>query len=269
MENFVEILKYIFLGIVQGITEILPISSSGHLTLFSRLLQIDLTNLTVFLMITNMGSFLALLLFFRKDVGQLISGTWKFIIKKDEARKEDFQYVLKLLIAVIPIGIFGFFFKDYMPNDLLSVGFSLILTGILLLFVYRSKDIQWKKDITYKNALIIGAFQMFAVLPGISRSGITMTGGLVQKLELKKVLRFSFLSYLVVSVPVSILGIYDAVHVTESIDVLGYILAFVMSFIFSLLSVMWIFKFIKVKNLVYFGVYCLLIGLTSIIIYFI
>jgi undecaprenyl-diphosphatase len=103
MENFYEILKYIILGIIQGITEILPISSSGHLTLFSRLFQIDLTNLTVFLMITNMGSFLALLFYFRRDVGQLISGTWKFIIKKDEARKEDFQYVLKLLIAVIPI----------------------------------------------------------------------------------------------------------------------------------------------------------------------
>lgn len=269
MENFVDIIKYIALGIIQGVTEILPISSSGHLTLFSRLFQIDLTNLTVFLMITNMGSFLALLFFFRKDVGQLIAGTWKFIIKKDEARKEDFQYVLKLLIAVIPIGIFGFFFKDYMPNDLLSVGFSLIITGLLLLFVYRSKDIQWKKDISYKNAIIIGAFQMFAVLPGISRSGITMTGGLVQKLELKKVLRFSFLSYLVVSVPVSILGIYDVIHVTESIHVLGYILAFIMSFIFSLLSVMWIFKYIKVKNLIYFGLYCLIVGLTSIILYFI
>ena len=138
-----------------------------------------------------------------------------------------------------------------------------------MLFVYRSKDIQWKKDISYKNALIIGAFQMFAVLPGISRSGITMTGGLVQKLELKKVLRFSFLSYLVVSVPVSILGIYDVIHVTESIHVLGYILAFIMSFIFSLLSVMWIFKYIKVKNLIYFGLYCLIVGLTSIILYFI
>lgn len=269
MENLLDIIKYVVLGIIQGITEILPISSSGHLTLFSRLFQVDLTNLNVFLMITNMGSFLALLFYFRKDVGQLINGTWKFVIRRDESHKEDFQYVLKLLIAVIPIGVFGFFFKDYMPNDLLSIGFSLIITGLLLLFVYRSKDIQWKKDISYKNALIIGAFQMFAVLPGISRSGITMTGGLAQKLELKKVLRFSFLSYLVVSVPVSFLGIYDAIKVTESINLLGYILAFIMSFVFSLLSILWIFKYIKVKNLVYFGLYCVFIGLTAIIFYFI
>lgn len=269
MEKFIELIKYAVLGIIQGITEILPISSSGHLTLFSRIFQIDLTHLTVFLMITNMGSFLALLFFFRKDVGQLISGTWKFLIQKDESRKEDFQYVIKLLIAVIPIGIVGYLFKDYMPNDLLSIGFSLMITGLLLLFVYRSKDIQWKKDISNRNALIIGAFQMFAVLPGISRSGITMTGGLVQKLELKKVLRFSFLSYLVVSVPVSILGLYDAFHVTESIDVFGYILAFVMSFVFSLLSIMWIFKYIKVKNLIYFGIYCLTVGSVAIILYFI
>ena len=172
MNELIEILKYIILGIIQGITEIFPISSSGHLTLFSRLFGLDLTNLTVFLMITNAGSFLALLFYFKKDVGQLIEGTWKYLIKKEETSKEDFHYVVKLLIAVIPIGIFGFFFKDYLPNDLLSIGFALIITSLLLYFVYRVKDIQWKNEITWKNALIIGAFQMIAVFPGISRSGI-------------------------------------------------------------------------------------------------
>ncbi|MBU1092884.1 MAG: undecaprenyl-diphosphate phosphatase [Firmicutes bacterium] len=269
MIEFLEILKYIILGIIQGITEVFPVSSSGHLTLFAHLFNIDLSNLTVFLMITNTGSFLALLYFFRKDVGQLIKGTWHYLILREETSKEDFQYVVKLLIAVIPIGIFGFFFKDYLPNDLLSVGFALILTGALLYFVYRVKDIQWKNQITWKNALIIGAFQMFAVFPGISRSGITMTGGLMQKIELKKVLRFSFLSYIVVSVPVSLLGIYEAFTVSENINIIGYVVAFIMSFVFSLLAVKVLYQYVKVKNLIYFAGYCLFVGFISILLYFI
>ncbi|NCU32405.1 MAG: undecaprenyl-diphosphate phosphatase [Candidatus Moranbacteria bacterium] len=268
MGNVIEIIKYILLGIIQGITEILPISSSGHLTLFSHVFRMDLTNLTVFLMITNMGSFLALLFFFRKDIFGLITGTWKFIIRKDEACREDFSYVLKLIIAVIPIGIFGFFFKDYLPNDLLTVGFSLMITSALLYFIYRSRDIQWKQDISFKNALIISAFQMFAVFPGISRSGITMSGGLIQKIELRKVLRFSFLSYIIVSVPVSLLGLYDALTISESINLIGYVAAFIMSFIFSLLAVSWIYRYIKVKNLIYFSIYCFAIGVLAITLHF-
>lgn len=264
-----EIIKYIILGIIQGITEIFPVSSSGHLTLFSHLFNIDLSNLTIFLMITNTGSFLALLLFFRKDIKDLIIGTFKFLFKKEENYKPDFEYVVKLIIAVIPIGIFGLLFKDMLPEDLLSVGFALIVTSILLFYVYIVRDIEWKKDISWKNALIIGSFQMFAIFPGISRSGITMSGGLIQKIELKKVLKFSFLSYIMVSVPVMILGFYEALNASESIHVVGYSLAFVMSFVFSLISVRILYKYVKVKNLIYFAIYCLIVGGISLILHFI
>ncbi len=269
MKEFIEIIKYIVLGIIQGITEIFPISSSGHLTLFSHLFKIDMGAFPTFLMITNMGSFLALLYFFRKDVAQLIKGTFCYLIKKDETGKEDFIYVLKLAIAVIPIGIVGILIKDYLPDDLLSVGFALVITSGLLYYVYRQKDIQWKNDLTWKNALIIGAFQMFAVFPGISRSGITISGGLTQKVELKKVLRFSFLSYLLISVPVSLLGIYEAFKGSESIHYVGYTLAFVMSFVFSLITVRFLYNYVKVKYLIYFSIYCLVIGLLCIILYII
>jgi undecaprenyl-diphosphatase len=263
----IDIIKYIILGIIQGITEIFPVSSSGHLTLFSHIFNIDLTNLTIFLMITNTGSFLALFIFFRNDIKELIIGTFKYVVKKEENYKQDFIYVVKLLIAVIPIGIFGLLFKDMLPNDLLSVGFALIVTSFLLFYVYMVKDIQWKNEISWKNALIIGTFQMFAIFPGISRSGITMTGGLVQKIELKKVLKFSFLSYIIVSVPVMLLGFYDALNASESIDIIGYALAFVMSFVFSLISVNIFYKYVKVKNLIYFAGYCLLVGFISIILH--
>ncbi len=263
-----EIIKYIILGIIQGITEIFPVSSSGHLTLFSHLLDIDLTNLTIFLMITNTGSFLALLLFFRKDIKDLIVGTFKFLFKKEENYKPDFEYVVKLIIAVIPIGVFGLLFKDMLPEDLLSVGFALIVTSVLLFYVYMVRDIEWEKDISWKNALIIGSFQMFAVFPGISRSGITMSGGLIQKIELKKVLKFSFLSYIMVSVPVMLLGFYEALNASESIHVIGYSLAFVMSFIFSFISVRILYKYVKVQNLIYFAIYCLIVGGISLVLHF-
>lgn len=269
MAELIEILKYIVLGIIQGITEIFPVSSSGHLTLFSRLFHMDMSAFPTFLMITNTGSFLALLFFFRKDVGQLIKGTFCYLVRKDETGKEDFIYVLKLIIAVIPVGIAGLLIKDYLPNDLLSVGFALIITSLLLYYVYKQRDIQWKNDVTWQNALVIGAFQTFAVFAGISRSGITISGGLTQKIELKKVLRFSFLSYLVISVPVSLLGIYEAFQGNEAINYIGYSLAFVMSFVFSLIAVRFLYNYVKVKNLIYFSVYCFVVGLTAIVLFFI
>ncbi|HOI85081.1 MAG TPA: undecaprenyl-diphosphate phosphatase [Acholeplasmataceae bacterium] len=269
MDQFIEIIKYIVLGIIQGITEIFPISSSGHLTLFSHLFGMDMTAFPTFLMITNTGSFLALLYFFRKDVGQLIKGTFCYLIRKDETGKDDFIYVLKLMIAVIPVGIAGLLLKDVLPDDPLTAGFALIITSALLFYVYKQKDIQWKNDVTWQNALVIGAFQMFAIFPGISRSGITISGGLTQKIELKKVLRFSFLSYLVISVPVSLLGLYEALQANESIHYVGYSLAFVMSFVFSLIAVRFLYNYVKVKNLIYFAVYCFIVGLLSIIIYLI
>lgn len=268
MDRLIEIIKYIVLGIVQGITEIFPVSSSGHLTLFSNFFSMNLDHLTIFLMITNTGSFLALLIYFWKDIVMLIKGTWRYLVKRQETSKLDFQYVVKLIIAVIPIGIFGLLIKSYMPNDLLSVGFALLITGGLLFYVYRVKDIQWHQEVSWKNALIIGTFQMLAVFPGISRSGITMSGGLVQKIELKKVLRFSFLSYIIVSVPVMVLGFYEASQVSESIDVLGYSLAFIMSFLFSLGSVHLFYKYVHVKNLIYFAAYCFVVGVVSIVLYF-
>jgi undecaprenyl-diphosphatase len=156
-----------------------------------------------------------------------------------------------------------------LPEDLLSVGFALILTSGLLFYVYMVRDIEWKKDISWKNALIIGSFQMFAVFPGISRSGITMSGGLIQKIELKKVLKFSFLSYIMVSVPVMLLGFYEALNASESIHVVGYSLAFVMSFVFSLISVRILYKYVKVQNLIYFAIYCLIVGGISLGLHFI
>lgn len=265
----IEFIKYIILGIIQGIAEIFPISSSGHIIIFSKILNVNIEALPIFLIIINMGSFLALLIFFRKDIRILISSSWNYLIKKEESSKEDFSYVLKLLIAVIPVGIIGLLFKDKIRQDLFTIGFSLIITSTILFVVYKSKDIQWKNDISFKQAFIISLFQMFSIIPGISRSGITMSGGLIQKIDIKKVIKFSFLSYILISVPVTLLGIYDLFHAKESIHLYGYAVAFLMSFIFSLITVRWIYKVVTVNNLVYFSIYLLIMGGLSIALYYI
>src|SRR5690606_26894195 len=125
MDYIIELLKYIVLGIIQGITEIFPVSSSGHLVLFSNLFlggaNIE-QDLPLFLIITNMGSFFALILYYFKDIKLLVSDTWTYIFDKEQRHDSDikynFNYVLKLLIAVIPIGLAGLLFKDMLPTNL-------------------------------------------------------------------------------------------------------------------------------------------------------
>lgn len=276
MDYIIELIKYIILGIIQGVTEIFPVSSSGHLVLFSNIFlggeDIN-TTLTLFLMITNMGSFLALLMYYFKDVKDLVVDSLNFVFNKEKRNEiivqENFNYAVKLIIAIVPIGIAGLLIKDYLPTNLLSIGISLIITSLLLFLVFLLRNKKFSNDITFKNAGVIGLIQMFAVFPGISRSGITLVGGLSQKIEIKKVMRFSFLCYLLISIPVSGLGLYDAIKNPGTIDIPGFSLAFIFSFIFSLLTIKIMHKYVTVKNLVWFSLYALTVGLVSITLYFI
>lgn len=271
----IEFLKYLCLGIIQGISEIFPISSSGHLVIFSHIFGINTHNLTIFLMITNMGSFLALLLFFRKDVGHLIATVWHFLFNKEKRNdplvKQDTEYVAKLLVAVIPIGILGLLLKDHLQflETPLYAGIALLVTSAALMAIYLFRNAVFNQEVTWKNAIVVGLFQGIAVIPGISRSGITTIGALSQRIELKKALKFSFLMYLIISVPVSLLGLLDISQATESINVGGYIGAFVMSFVFSYLTAKILYQFVKVKNFIFFSLYTLLMGILAIILNFI
>ncbi len=281
MDYIIELIKYIILGIIQGVTEIFPVSSSGHVAIASYVMfgSLEARNtLTLLLTITNMGSFLALLLFYWKDVTLLVKDTYGFIFNKllrnDAEVKHNFFYVLKLIVAIIPIGIVGYFFSDYLDQftTYLTIGVTLSATALFLFLVWLLRNVQFQHDITWKNSIVIGVFQMFAVLPGLSRSGITMVGGLSQKIELKKILRFSFLSYLIISVPVSLLGIKEAIEfisINPDFNVFGLILAFIFSFILSYLTVKVMYQFVKVKNLIWFAIYALLLGGVSFVIYFI
>ncbi len=267
----IDWIKYILLGIIQGITEILPISSSGHLVLFQYILDLKQPGLA-FEMFTNMASLIAMVLLFYKDIWHLISQTWRFIFKKDETAKEDFLYVIKLLIAVIPIGIFGFILKDWVGSikSLWFVGLALILTGTFLLIIFKSRNqVESHDDVRYKDALFIGLVQAIAIFPGVSRSGSTIIGGLSQRLSLKSLLKFSFLCYIIVSIPASMLSIIDLAEQAESIDVIGYGLAFIFTLLTTYLAAYFVMKRLQIKHLLYFGVYCVSVGLMAFITHFI
>ena len=267
MEQIIEVIKYVLLGLVQGVTEIFPVSSSGHLAIFTHIFDMPQANFPLVLILTNTGSFLAIGLYFRQDVWQLIKGSASYLFKGNSATKLDFIYVLKLLVAVIPIGIVGLLLKDSLTNNLLMVGVSLLFTAGLLFFVYQQRFFKSDKPIGFRQAMIIGIFQMLAILPGVSRSGITMTGGLVQKINLKKVLKFSFLSYLIISFPVMLLGFFE-LHTLTDVPWFAFSLATVMSFIGSYFAVKLLYQYVKVKNLLYFAIYCVLVAGVALLLYF-
>ncbi|MGI6675240.1 MAG: undecaprenyl-diphosphate phosphatase [Bacilli bacterium] len=271
--DYIEILKYILLGLVQGISEIFPISSSGHLIIFQNILDIEMPGL-VFEMFTNTASFLALILLFAKDIWILLKGFFRFIFKK-ETRKEDketFLYVLKLALAVIPIGVAGLIFKDRVSElkSLLFVGLALSITGALLLAIFLTRKlIKEHENVTFKDAFIMGLTQAFAIIPGISRSGSTIIGGRASRLSLKSVLKFSFLAYLVISIPTSFLNIYELTQVSESINWLGYSLAFIVTFGATYLTARLVMKKLEVKHLIIFSAYCLVVGAVMFVLHFV
>lgn len=258
-----EIIKYIILGIVQGVTEIFPVSSSGHLVIFQALFGLEQPGL-IFEMFTNMASFLALFILFSGDIFKLIKGFFMYIFsKKREEYKDTFFYVIKLLIAIIPIGVVGFIFKDYMGTikNLLTVGIALIITGGLLMTIFFTRNlIEDHDEITWKDSLIIGVTQAFAIFPGISRSGSTIIGGRLSRVSLKSILKFSFLAYILISVPTSILGIVDLASTSETINWVGYILAFIFTFGATFFTGYLVMKKLKVEHLIYFGIYCVVVG---------
>ncbi len=261
-----EIIKYIILGIVQGVTEIFPISSSGHLVIFQALFGLEQPGL-VFEMFTNMASFIALFILFAEDILALIKGFFLFIFSKNrEEHRDTFLYVIKLIIAIIPIGIFGFIFKDKMAEikNLLTVGIALVITGALLMTIFFTRNLKDDHDdITFKDALMIGFTQTFAIVPGISRSGSTIIGGRARRVSLKSILKFSFLAYILISVPTSVLGIVELTKTSEAINWWGYILAFIFTFGATFFTGYLVMKKLKVEHLIYFGVYCVVVGLIA------
>jgi len=268
-----NLLKYIVLGILQGITEPLPISSSGHIFLFKTLFKTNLfndLNLEIFL---NFASFIAIMIIFRKDIIQLVGGFFTFIKEKGKKCQEEFRYSILIVVGTLPVGILGLIMKDPL-EDLLSkniflVGFGFLLTALSLLLVMKVDGKKEDKDITYCDAIVIGLCQAIALTPGISRSGMTLVGCLFCGLNRKSAIKYTFMLYFPVSIMTMILGVKDLIEGGIVINLLGYyFVGMIFAFIFTYIAYKWLVEIVQKGKLWKFSIYLFLIAL-FVIIYFV
>jgi len=255
-------IESIILGIVQGLTEFLPISSSGHLEIGKALLYSDVQMSLTFTVIVHGATVLSIIVVFWKDIYTLISDLFRF------RWNDSTIYVSKLIFSMIPVVIIGLLFEEeieqFFTGNLVFVGSMLLITAVLLLFSYyfRSRT----KNITFLHAFIIGISQALAVLPGISRSGATISTGLMLGGKREEVTRFSFLMVLLPIIGANVKDLMDQdFSAAGSIGVLPLVLGFIAAFVSGLFACKWMIKIVNRGKLIYFAFYCIVIGLAAIL----
>lgn len=260
-----EWFEALILGLLQGLTEYLPVSSSGHLAIGSALFGIEGEETLAFTIVVHVATVFSTLVILWKEIDWIFKGLFKFQMN-DETR-----YVINIIISMIPIGIVGVFFKDEVEAifgpGLLVVGCCLLLTAVLLTFSYYYKPRQ-KAEISKKDAFIIGLAQACAVLPGLSRSGSTIATGLLLGDDKAKLAQFSFL---MVIPPILGEALLDGMKLMKGeaiagdIPALSLIIGFVAAFVSGCLACKWMINIVKKGKLVYFGIYCAIAGALTLI----
>lgn len=258
-------LQALVLGIVQGLTEYLPVSSSGHLAIGSALFGIEGEENLAFTILVHVATVLSTLVVLWKEIDWILKGLFKFKMN------DETKYFFNILISMIPIGIVGVFFKDIVEDifgsGLLVVGFCLLLTSVLLIFSYYAKPRQ-REHISMKDAFIIGLAQAAAVLPGLSRSGSTIATGLLLGNKKEKLAQFSFLMVIPPILGEALLDVLKAAKGAEAfgdINATALIVGFVAAFLSGCLACKWMINIVKKGKLVWFGVYCAIAGAVTLI----
>ncbi len=271
MESIAELwllVKYLILGLVQGITEPIPISSSGHLIIVRKLFGIEAEGLS-FEIFVNFASLLAVLIIYRNDIIRIMINGFTYITKREETAKSDFHFIIYLIIGTIPVGIIGVLFGDVIGETLSGtrvVGVTLLITAIAIWTIRNLRGKKVDGDITAKDAIIVGLAQAVAVTPGISRSGASIVASMLVGMKPETALRFSFLLYIPVSLGTGILEIPDIIT-DPSFDelMIPYIIAFIASFVATYFALKWFMNIMRKGNLKYFSYYCVVVGLLVIL----
>jgi undecaprenyl-diphosphatase len=257
-----EIIDAIILGIIQGLTEFLPVSSSGHLELGKAILGDDSIpeESLLFTVVLHFATALSTIVVFRKDVLDIFKGLFQF------KWNEEVQFAVKIIISMIPAAIVGFFLEDFMEvffdGAIIIVGIMLIVTAILLYLADMAKTTN--KDVSYRSAFIIGLAQAVAMLPGISRSGATISTSVLLGIDKTKSARFSFLMVVPLifgKVAKDILG-GDLNFENAQMGAMGA--GFAAAFIAGLFACTWMIQLVKKSKLSYFAIYCFVVGLIAI-----
>ena len=265
----IKVIEYVFLGLLQGFTEPIPVSSSGHIVIFKNLFNLKILSDINFEVFVNFGSFIAIFFLYRKEILGIIKDFFCFIKTKEEKYKENYKYAWLIVIGTIPAGIVGFIFKDSidaLSNNVKLVGIALLITAVALFFIKDFVGKKEKKDLSIKDAIIIGFFQVIALFPGISRSGATIVGGMNNNLKRKTAIDYSFMLYLPISLATMILSVKDLIEASNiSSLILPYTLGMISSMILTYFSAKWFINIMKKGKLIYFSIYCLIAGLLVII----
>ena len=264
-------LQALILGIIQGLTEYLPVSSSGHLTIFGTLFGFGGEENLKFAVAVHAATVLSTIVVLWSDIWKILKGVFKF------QWNDETQYFAKILLSMIPVGIVGVFLKKHVEavfgSGLLIVGCMLLLTAVLLILSYYvSKNVdvalKEKENISFKNALIIGISQAIAVLPGLSRSGTTISTGLLLGIKKETVAKFSFLMVLIPILGEAFLDLMKGGFSSENSGISGFglIIGFLAAFISGAIACKWMLNLVKKGKLIYFAYYCIAVG-TAVIIY--
>jgi undecaprenyl-diphosphatase len=251
----------IVLGLIQGLTEFLPVSSSGHLEITKSLFGVDPDAGFYFTVAVHGATVLSTIVVFRKEVINLVTGSLKFKMN------EEASYTIKIIISMIPVGIAGVLLKDPIESlfngNLVFIGLMLLVTSIVLAAAHFMK--KRERNIGYMDAFIIGVAQAIAVIPGISRSGSTIATGLMIGNKKDEIARFSFLMVLVPVIGANLLEIISG-DVNMSSTGLGIIVTgFIAAFISGYFACRWMITLVKRSRLIWFSIYCAIVGLLSIL----
>ena len=257
-------LEALILGLLQGLTEYLPVSSSGHLAIGSALFGIEGEESLSFTILVHIATVLSTLVILWKEIAWIFKGLFRFEMN-DETR-----YVLNIVVSMIPVGIVGVFFKDTVEaifaSGLLVVGCMLLLTALLLAFSYYAKPRQ-KEKISLRDAFIIGLAQACAVMPGLSRSGRTIATGLLLGNKKEHLAQFSFL---MVIPPILGEALLDALKMMQGeslggdIPASSLLIGFLAAFVSGCLACKWMINIVKKGKLIYFAIYCAIAGAVTI-----
>lgn len=254
-------IQALILGLVQGLTEYLPVSSSGHLTILSTFFGIEGADNLEFTVAVHVATVLSTLVILWKEIDWILMGLFRFKMN------DETKYALNILVSMIPVGIVGVFFKDKVEEafgaGLLIVGVMLIVTSVLLIFSYYAKPRQ-KEHISLWDAFVIGVAQACAVLPGLSRSGSTIATGLMLGDKKEKLAQFSFLMVIPPILGEALLDVLKAVNGEETfggnIDTFSLVIGFIAAFLSGCFACKLMINIVKKGKLVYFGIYCAIVG---------
>lgn len=258
------IIEAIILGIIQGLTEFLPVSSSGHIELGSFLLGVHAADNLLFTVVVHAATALSTIIVFRKDLLNIFMDLFKF------QWNGGTKFTAKILLSMIPIGIVGIFFEEQVEalfgGKIILVGAMLLVTATLLAFSHFAT----KRDgiVTFPKSIVIGIAQTIAILPGISRSGSTIATALLIGVQKEKATRFSFLMVLLPILGASAIKLmkyFKDPSIAEGISTTSLSAGFLAAFISGLAACIWMINIVKRGKLIYFAVYCALVGTIAVV----